>query len=70
MARRGNYGFEKRQKEIKRKQKADAKADRRRAQREATDQPPASDAPTDHDAALPVASEAESGSLDPDRDAD
>ena len=36
MARRGNYGSEKRQKEIRRKQKAESKMERRRARRERT----------------------------------
>lgn len=65
MARRGNFGFEKRQKEIKRKQKADAKMERRRAAREAANQPDSPESPGSDDAGAPALPESESESRDP-----
>ena len=60
---RSNYGFEKRQKEIKRKQKQEEKLERRRAQREATDQPPALDGAANADPQTPEGSPEPEGSV-------
>lgn len=49
MARRPNYGFQKRQKELKRQQKKDEKAARKRQKKELSEDSPVADSGQDAD---------------------
>ena len=66
MARRANYGFEKRQKEVKKQQKRDEKAEKKRLRREGGDV----EASGIDETQLGMEGSGEPGSDDPDSDDD